>query len=107
MSTADVSRFLKMLESDDSLVKEYAMVTEKAMRRALQEAVIALAGTRGFEFTAQELGSHLERITEELSDEELDQVAGGVAGSPPSSSSHASLLARRLKSGGAGWDPST
>jgi predicted ribosomally synthesized peptide with nif11-like leader len=103
MSTADVSRFLEMLDSDDGLVKEYAMVTEKAMRKALQEAVVALAASRGFEFTADQLSSHLERVTTELSDEELDQVAGGVSGAPPASSSHASLLARRLKPGGGGW----
>jgi predicted ribosomally synthesized peptide with nif11-like leader len=78
MSVESVVKFFTMLDENESLQQECANVTDEAMRNALRDAVIGMAAKHGCEFTAEELSEHLDTVSEELSEEDLDQVAGGT-----------------------------
>ncbi|MFN6486738.1 MULTISPECIES: Nif11-like leader peptide family natural product precursor [unclassified Nostoc] len=84
MSNPKVEEFLNTIADDPSLQGEVAAALESDNDR---EAVTALAKSRGYEFSSDELWaeiqkrqaefSHKEEVGE-LSDEELEAVAGGV-----------------------------
>jgi predicted ribosomally synthesized peptide with nif11-like leader len=83
MSIASVQSFLATLSEDQSLQEELATAMNSDNDR---EAVTALAIARGFDFTSDELAQEIQnRQAEaqarqeagELSDEELEAVAGG------------------------------
>lgn len=83
MSTAAVQDFLNQVGKDAALQAELAQAMEAENDRA---AVTELAQSKGYDFTADELSAEINQRQQEaatgqeagqLSDEELEAVAGG------------------------------
>ncbi|WP_210346541.1 Nif11-like leader peptide family RiPP precursor [Rhizobium rosettiformans] len=80
MSIDALERFYEHVRSDEAL--------EAQATSALQEgadAVVALGEREGFSFTSEELSvalAHHASMNDELSDDELELVAGGVPARP-------------------------
>ena len=73
MSVENAKSFVKKLNSDESFLNQIAGAGS-------DEARLQIAGEAGFEFSAEELAGVVDQLTsEELSEEELDTVAGGAA----------------------------
>jgi predicted ribosomally synthesized peptide with nif11-like leader len=84
MALATVTEFLDQVSTDAALQAELSKALEAENDR---EAVTALAQSRGYQFSSEELWAEVQnRQTEfqqrqeagELSDEELEAVAGGI-----------------------------
>lgn len=86
MSTQAVETFLKSLDKDEALKKEF----EAEMAKTADAGhVVAFASTRGFDFTADELEQHAASFAQqppagELSDEQMGGVVGGFGLAFPS-----------------------
>jgi predicted ribosomally synthesized peptide with nif11-like leader len=77
MSTEIVRQFLLAVSSDSALQEKLAVATDT-------QNVVGMASECGYSFTAQELKAVLTEANErELSDNELDAVAGGGGRWPP------------------------
>lgn len=83
MSTVAVQNFLDQVGKDEALQADLAKAVEAENDRV---AVTELAKSKGYEFTPEELAAEVERRRQEviqrqeggeLSDEELEAVAGG------------------------------
>lgn len=83
MSIAAVEAFLDKVQTDEELQKELATALEAENDR---QAVTDLANSKNYEFTPDELWAEIQKRQEdalarqqsgELSDEELEAVAGG------------------------------
>ena len=86
MSDTKVEEFLKKVEEDQALQAELAKALEAGNER---EAVTALANSKGYDFSSEELWAGIQKrqaefsqheAAGELSDEELEAVAGGDLG---------------------------
>jgi predicted ribosomally synthesized peptide with nif11-like leader len=86
MSDTKVEEFLKKVEEDQALQSELAKALEAGNER---EAVTALANSKGYDFSSDELWAGIQKrqaefsqheAAGELSDEELEAVAGGDLG---------------------------
>lgn len=81
MSAEAVSDFLKKVAEDEALMGELAQAMEAEDDRA---AVAQLAISKGYDVTADELWEEVQKrqaeAGTELSDEELESVAGGFLG---------------------------
>jgi len=86
MSDTKVEDFLKKVEEDQALQAELAKALEAGNER---EAVTALANSKGYDFSSDELWAGIQKrqaefsqheAAGELSDEELEAVAGGDLG---------------------------
>jgi len=84
MSDTKVEEFLKKVEEDQALQAELAQALESENDH--REAVTALANSKGYDFSSDELWAEIQKrqteisqkqIAGELSDEELEAVAGG------------------------------
>jgi predicted ribosomally synthesized peptide with nif11-like leader len=78
MSIENVVKFYELVAEDEGLQDR---MKEAVHPDAFLAAAVAAAGERGLEFTTEELRSHVERlgndVQQELSDENLNGVAGG------------------------------
>jgi predicted ribosomally synthesized peptide with nif11-like leader len=74
MSVEAVDAFFAKMAEDEALQDAYS----SAVDRATRAAAVELAAEHGLEFTAEELGTAMESQMAELSDEQLDAVAGGL-----------------------------
>jgi hypothetical protein len=80
---ADFAAFLK---GNDAVKKEIEAARKTSKGKELSAAIVKIAAKQGFTFTAAELDAELDKGTakalknEELSDEQLDLVAGGKGG---------------------------
>ena len=74
MSKAEVERFIGDLKGSEDLKKG---LTESA--GADLKSVHEFAKGKGYDFTEQELHEHVETEKANLSEEDLDKVAGGVS----------------------------
>lgn len=70
MNQAEVSRFIDYLRAAPSLVAEVKALLDDP------DAAIRWAGERGFHFTEEDI-RELREDSRDLSDDDLDQVAGG------------------------------
>ncbi len=80
MSVEALNQFLQKANEDEQLAQEIANVLESENDT---EAVIELAQIKGYQFTAKELLAEVhkrqhQKELEELSEEELEAVAGGL-----------------------------
>ena len=84
MSDTKVEEFLKKVEEDQALQAELAKALEADNDQ--REAVTALANSKGYDFSSDELWAGIQKrqaefsqheAAGELSDEELEAVAGG------------------------------
>lgn len=84
MSANSIQEFLTKVSEDQALQEELAKAMESENDR---EAVTELAKSKGYDFTAEELGQAIDQIqaeaqqqmdASELSEEELESVAGGA-----------------------------
>ena len=87
MSIAAVKEFLTKVSKDQALQADIAKAMEAENDR---EAVAELAKSKGYDFTPEELWTEIEqrqaagtRLMDELSDAELEAVAGGGDASGP------------------------
>lgn len=89
MSNQQVHEFLQKVTSDEQLQQELGQVLQSA--KDDREAAVALAQKHGYEFSSEELWQEIQNrqsefgkfvantsSDEELSDEELETVAGGI-----------------------------
>ncbi|MBD2179222.1 Nif11-like leader peptide family natural product precursor [Pseudanabaena sp. FACHB-1998] len=83
MSAVAVQEFLEKVQTDESLAQELVKALESENDR---ESVTALATSKGYDITSEELWDEVKKRQEELkqrqdagelSDEELEAVAGG------------------------------
>ncbi|MEA5488029.1 MULTISPECIES: Nif11-like leader peptide family natural product precursor [Pseudanabaena] len=83
MSASAVQEFLDSVQTDESLAQELVKALEAENDR---ESVTALATSKGYDITSEELWAEVKKRQEELnerqgagelSDEELEAVAGG------------------------------
>lgn len=75
MSKADIERFVADLNSDAALLEEV-----KAAAGSLSK-VVDVAKAKGYDITVDEAKAYIEeQAKQELSDEQLDAVAGGKTG---------------------------
>ena len=80
MSKKAVETFLKTLDENENLTKEFAVLMPKTSDPA---RVVAFASTHGFDFTEDELEKHAASFAltpplGELSDNDLNKVVGGL-----------------------------
>jgi predicted ribosomally synthesized peptide with nif11-like leader len=73
MSKAEVERFSKDVKASKALQEE----VKKA--GTSEQAVVDLAKSKGYDFTVEELKAAAAQKKGELSEEQLDKVAGGAA----------------------------
>jgi predicted ribosomally synthesized peptide with nif11-like leader len=86
MSTEIVRQFLLAVSSDSQLQEKLAVATDT-------QNVVGMASECGYSFTAEELKAVLTEANErELSDKELDAVAGGGKRWPPDLYTSASCI---------------
>ena len=93
MSDEAISRFFRMLNDTPELRAEF--------KTALEGAVVGLAARHGCEFTADELAL---RLSDELSDEDLEDVAGGASAPITTQDLSSEMLLSGLTRGLAGPD---
>jgi len=74
MKTENVARFYQKLAADGDLQKELQATTAAAA----EQAVVTVAAKKGFAFSLDELRAHLAAQVQDLNEEDLAQVAGGV-----------------------------
>ena len=74
MSLDDLKNFRRQVQLDSSL--------HNALKRARAEATVTVGASAGFKFTAEEVLSSVEEASAELSDEQLEAVAGGLVEMP-------------------------
>lgn len=85
MSRQAIDGFFQRIGQDENLEETYWTTVEDATRNA----VVKLAAELGFDFTADELKKAMEDQTAGLDEDSLDQVTGGIGGSPaPSLRAH-------------------
>ena len=70
MSQQTLNAFIAKVQTDNGLLDQMKVATDAA-------AAIAIAKTAGFEITAADLIRHQAAVVAELSDEDLEGVAGG------------------------------
>ena len=70
MSLENMFAFIAKVQSDTGLLEQMKAVTDA-------DGAIAIAKSAGFEITAGDLIRQQARLASELSDEELENVAGG------------------------------
>ncbi|MCP5024361.1 MAG: Nif11-like leader peptide family natural product precursor [bacterium] len=70
MSVEKASEFLARLKSDEALLAKMQELGEASERRALAEEM-------GFSFSKEDMLVAIHGVSEELTDTELDSVAGG------------------------------
>ncbi len=96
MSAENVSRFFDKLEKDRSLNEAY--------KDAIQTALTAFAASRGFEFTAKDLQKCAAEKAAELTDGDLEGVAGGFGSFNLGASARPEKVGFK-KGALRGWDP--
>jgi predicted ribosomally synthesized peptide with nif11-like leader len=79
MSISKIRRFASDLQTNAALcaeVDEQAQATHESL-----DGVIALATSKGYDFTAEELGASVRFARQVLTDDELDRVIGAAPAS--------------------------
>jgi predicted ribosomally synthesized peptide with nif11-like leader len=83
MSTAEIERFAADLKSNEALRAEAGKAQADKSRATSVDRAVAFAASKGYAFTADELKDHAKATAraagKELTDAELDGVAGGIA----------------------------
>ena len=74
MSIEAAKVFVKQVDSDEQL-REQVISAKRDKAEASLAKVVEIGSAAGFSFTAEEL----QEVTSELSDEQLDEAAGGVS----------------------------
>jgi len=72
MSQGELERFVKDASENNDFQKELKSVGADV------EAIVTFASGKGYDFTVDELKSFVDAKKGELSEEQLDKVAGGV-----------------------------
>ncbi len=70
MSIEQASEFLEKIKSDEALFSKMVELEETGERRALAKEM-------GFSFSKEEMLAAIDEASDELSDSELDYIAGG------------------------------
>lgn len=86
MANENAKKFWELVEQDAELQKKiqeadaaFAKENEGASQEEAFAAILApIAKEAGFEFTAEELAESMKALNDELSQDELDKVAGGA-----------------------------
>ncbi|MCH8149644.1 MAG: Nif11-like leader peptide family RiPP precursor [Planctomycetes bacterium] len=74
MSSDDLQEFRRRVQIDSRL--------HAALKRARAEATVAVGASAGFKFTPEEVLASVDEASTELSDEQLEAVAGGLLDMP-------------------------
>ncbi len=78
MAAEEVRRFFAALETDSALTDKVQVAVTAAVDQL--DALTSAARAEGYDFTYDELKTTVERMSHELTDDELEQVAGGFSG---------------------------
>jgi predicted ribosomally synthesized peptide with nif11-like leader len=76
MSIAEIERFAADLKSNEALRAEAGKAQAETSQATPMDRVIAFAASKGYAFTADEVKEHAK--AKQLTDAELDGVAGGL-----------------------------
>ena len=80
MSHQTVADFVNRVETDESL---RTRLTDLSNQGNWVSSTLAVAQELGYEFSGEELQSYVEeRYSDDLTDEMLDQIAGGTSNNP-------------------------
>jgi hypothetical protein len=82
-----VSRFFDLARHDKDVADDYSAALTEAMEAAILPAIVDVAARHGFQVTTEQVTGYLEGQTAELTDDDLDAVAGGLRAFPLKSSS--------------------
>jgi len=74
MSLDDLKNFRRRVQVDSQL--------HEALKRARAEATMAVGASTGFKFTPEAVRASVDEAATELSDEQLEAVAGGLLDMP-------------------------
>jgi hypothetical protein len=86
MSKNTVGRFFDDVADDEALHEEYQKAIADAIESAIGPAIVNMAATHGYEFDTAAVRQHFEERGDELCDDNLDGVVGGMAGYSPTMS---------------------
>jgi predicted ribosomally synthesized peptide with nif11-like leader len=78
MSVENVREFYQRMEEDEAFRAEIAI--DGTLKDTIADRVVAVAARHGYEFTAADYAAAME--DSELSDSELEKIAGGQRQSP-------------------------
>jgi predicted ribosomally synthesized peptide with nif11-like leader len=83
MSIDNVKAFFEKVQQDESLQDKLKAIREDAEKgesglEAAADEVVGIASGAGFDFTREDLLEARQMRTDELSDEQLDTVSGGM-----------------------------
>lgn len=84
MAKENVTKFYEELAKNEKLQNELKAAAEKAQLNLAEkgnkqaECIIAIAKNAGFDFTTEELLDESEVLSKKLTENELDNVAGGI-----------------------------
>lgn len=74
MSESEIKRFMEDLQSDE------ALRTELSSQASGIGSVVEFANGKGYDVTAEDVSAHMRaQLGEDLSDDELDSIAGGAS----------------------------
>jgi predicted ribosomally synthesized peptide with nif11-like leader len=79
MSGDSVSRFFEAVNRDEQLARDYRSALERAMENAVGAALVEVGARHGFELSSEDVRKHLRERAAELTDDQLEAVAGGLA----------------------------
>ncbi len=77
MSRASLENFLKKISSDKNFMQEVGAAFEEKKGEEAIEEFVRIGSEQGFEFTQEEATALLSTKSGELSDSDLENVAGG------------------------------
>jgi len=85
MSDDTVSRFFDVARRDRAVGDEYTAALTRAMEAAIGPAIVEVAARHGFQMSTEQVTRYLEDQAAELTEDDLDAVAGGLPSAPMSS----------------------
>jgi hypothetical protein len=79
MSLQSVTEFTNLIIADPALMSEVSMAIDGKNEADASTAISVLGKTKGYDFTPQDAATMRQAFIRQLSDADLDRVAGGIA----------------------------
>lgn len=93
MSQSEVERFVESVKSDEALRSELSSLASGVA------SIVEFAKSKGYDVTAEDVGSHMRaQLGGELSDSDLEALAGGAGTAPPTSALASAVVGQTVQS---------